>query len=152
LSQASAEKIIVGGMTKRIECVFDKGQYLAGKSTTAIYDNEKIDLRALVCILNSKMISFWYKVYFNSLSLAGGYLQIGSSTVKKIPLALAVGNNQTKLIELHDLITDLTNSDDYRVDLVKQTKVEGYKNQIDQMVYKLYDLTPKEIKIIEGEC
>jgi hypothetical protein len=149
LRQASAEKIIVGGMTKRVECIYDKGQYLAGKSTTVIYGNEKIDLRALVCILNSKMISFWYKVYFNSLSLAGGYLQIGNATVKKIPLALTVENNQTKLIELHDLITDLTKSDNYSDDLVIQTKVERYKDQIDQIVYRLYDLTPEEIIIIE---
>jgi len=33
----------------------------------------------------------------------------------------------------------------------KQAQVKTLENQIDQFVYKLYDLTPpKEIKIIEG--
>lgn len=26
----------------------------------------------------------------------------------------------------------------------------GFENQIDQLVYKLYDLTPEEIEIVEG--
>jgi hypothetical protein len=32
----------------------------------------------------------------------------------------------------------------------KQGTVKEYERQIDQMVYKLYGLTPKEIEIIEG--
>jgi len=31
----------------------------------------------------------------------------------------------------------------------KQAKVKEYECQIDQLVYKLYDLTEEEIKIIE---
>ena len=30
------------------------------------------------------------------------------------------------------------------------TASEEYENQIDQMVYKLYDLTPEEIKTVEN--
>jgi len=33
----------------------------------------------------------------------------------------------------------------------KQKRVKEYEKQIDEMVYKLYDLTKKEIKIIEGK-
>jgi len=32
---------------------------------------------------------------------------------------------------------------------IKQAKVKEYEQQIDQLVYKLYDLTDKEIEIIE---
>jgi len=34
-------------------------------------------------------------------------------------------------------------ADDYRV--------KGYEIQIDQLVYRLYDLTPEEIGVVEGE-
>jgi len=34
---------------------------------------------------------------------------------------------------------------------IKQAKVCEYERQIDQTVYKLYELTKAEIKIIEGE-
>ena len=33
----------------------------------------------------------------------------------------------------------------------KQAKVKAYERQIDRLVYSLYGLTPKEIKIVEGE-
>jgi len=32
-----------------------------------------------------------------------------------------------------------------------QADISALKTGIDQMVYKLYDLTPEEIKIVEGE-
>ena len=32
----------------------------------------------------------------------------------------------------------------------KQARVKTLENQIDQLVYKLYDLTPEEIEIVEG--
>jgi len=33
----------------------------------------------------------------------------------------------------------------------KQAKVHDLEKQIDQMVYKLYDLTPEGIAIVEGK-
>lgn len=39
--------------------------------------------------------------------------------------------------------------EDYLQDLDKQAKASNLEKQIDQMVYKLYDLTPDEIDIIE---
>ena len=34
---------------------------------------------------------------------------------------------------------------------IKTCKVRDYERQIDQLVYKLYDLTPGEIRIVVGE-
>ena len=34
----------------------------------------------------------------------------------------------------------------------KQSKVSALEKQIDEMVYKLYGLTPDEIAIVEGNC
>jgi hypothetical protein len=44
----------------------------------------------------------------------------------------------------------ITESGDYLENPAKQAKVKEYENQIDQMVYQLYDLTPEEIKIVEN--
>ena len=48
-------------------------------------------------------------------------------------------------------ILPLTQSEDYLENPQKQAKVKEYQRQIDQLVYKLYDLTDEEIKIIEEE-
>jgi len=45
----------------------------------------------------------------------------------------------------------LTQSEDYLENPQKQAKVKEYERQIDQLVYKLYDLTDEEIKIVEEE-
>ena len=39
---------------------------------------------------------------------------------------------------------------DYLDSPEKQSQVKTIENQIDQLVYKLYDLTPEEIQIVEG--
>ena len=43
----------------------------------------------------------------------------------------------------------LTQSSDYETNQQKQEKVKELEKQIDQLVYKLYNLTEEEIKIIE---
>jgi len=47
-------------------------------------------------------------------------------------------------------LNSLTNSPDYPDNPEKQSQVKTLENQIDQLVYKLYDLTPEEIQIVEG--
>ena len=44
-----------------------------------------------------------------------------------------------------------TKAKDYLVTPQKQAKVKALEAEIDQLVYKLYGLTPEEIKIVEGE-
>ena len=146
--QAKSEKIIIGGMTKNLECFYDSGEYLAGKSTTIILPGNK-DLKFITAILNSKLISFWYKIYFKSLSLAGGFIRIGNNEIKKIPLPNVNDNNQKSFIQLVDQILFITKDDDYLKNPDKQAKVKKLEKEIDQLVYKLYELTPDEIKIVE---
>ena len=43
----------------------------------------------------------------------------------------------------------LSQSEDYLKNLQKQAKVKEYQRQIDQLVYKLYELTDEEIRIVE---
>jgi len=50
--QSDSAKIIIAGMTLRIEAFYDAGRFLAGKSTSIILGNEK-KLMALNAILNS---------------------------------------------------------------------------------------------------
>ena len=40
---------------------------------------------------------------------------------------------------------------EWKSNLKKQAEVKAFEKEIDQLVYKLYDFTPEEIKIVEGE-
>ena len=148
--QACSEKIIIGGMNKSLECFYDDGKYIAGKSTTIIQAGS-MELKFLIAVLNSKLISFWYKTFFKSLSLAGGFIRIGNNEIKKIPLIYLDSSKQNPVIDLADQILTITQENDYFQDTRKQVKVRELMQEIDQLIYKLYGLTLDEIKIVERD-
>ena len=51
---------------------------------------------------------------------------------------------------MNSQILCITKDDDYLGNPDKQEKVKKLETEIAQLVYKLYELTPEEIKIIEG--
>jgi len=57
---------------------------------------------------------------------------------------------QKPVVDLINQILSLNQSEDYLQNPTKQANVKEYEKQIDQMVYKLYDLTDDEIKIVEN--
>ncbi|HRS06082.1 MAG TPA: N-6 DNA methylase [Candidatus Ratteibacteria bacterium] len=153
LEQANLEKIIIAGMVKELECVYDEGEFLAGKSTTIILGDRqnKLPLKVILSLLNSTLISFWYKHFFRSLALAGGYLRISEREISQIPIPKISQFQQNILIALVDKILAITKDEDYLQNPAKQAKVKEYEKQIDQLVYKLYGLTDEEITIVEGQ-
>jgi len=150
--QASSEKIIIAGMTKKLECVYDRGEFLAGKSTTIILSDyrSRFPLKVILSLLNSTLVSFWFRYFFRSLSLAGGYIRISHREISQIPIPRISNPQSIVLSNLVDKILSLTQSEDYLENPQKQAKVKEYEHQIDQLVYKLYGLTDEEIKIVEG--
>lgn len=155
--EASKSKIIVAGMTKNIECYFDEtGEYLAGKSTTII-ESTGVDLKFVVALLNSRLMTFLYKNIFKSLSLQGGYLRIGAPQIKELPIIIPSDGvvrsflkNVEKIIKLNKECQQIDPLwDDEKYKKVKE-EIEKIDKKIDEEVYKLYGLAPAEIKIVEG--
>ena len=133
--------IYTSRMTNSIRAVFiNDNNFLGGKVNVV-----KVDLNNnlfILSILNSKLINFWYREKYSMQHMQGGALPINTTELKKIPLVLNGG--PIKEIELLA---------DQILTLKKQNKDADTKNlesQIDQLVYKLYDLAPEEIKIIES--
>ncbi len=140
-AQSDSQKLIIAGMSKRLEVFYDEdGDFLAGKSTTIILENEHIHLAYLLAILNSKVISYWYKVYFSSLSLAGGYLRISNNEIKKIPVALPSIDLQGKLIELSLQLQEVK-----RTDRHTSSSIEI---EIDEIIMDIYGLDNNQKAIV----
>lgn len=91
--EANLEKIIIAGLSKKLECYFDSGHCLAGKSTIIVYES-LFSLKYICAILNSKIISWFYSVYYNSLSMANGFFRIGTSQIKEMPIIISDTVNQ----------------------------------------------------------
>ena len=128
-------------MALRMAFYDEYGSYYAGKSTTIIL-GESQSLKTLTGIINSKLVSYWFSKYFNSLSMAGGYFNIGNNELGLIPLPnMNFPNNQINNIVDKILVENSNNP---------QADTSSLEKQIDELVYKLYDLTEEEIAIIEN--
>lgn len=136
--ESESEKIIIGGMTKILECYYDSGEYLAGKSTTLVYGCEH--LKYITALLNSRLMTFYYSSFYNSMSLAGGFYRIGAPQIKELPI----------VIPSDDIIEEVENYVDVLLD--GQDDIKACNNamrKIDNIIYRLYGLVDKEIEIVE---
>jgi len=105
-------------------------------------------LKYILAILNSRMGNFLYKLLIPETGKV--FAQVKLIFLRQIPIKKISILEQKPFIDLADKILTIAQSGDYLENLEKQTQVKKYKNQIDQIVYKLYDLTDDEIEIVEN--
>lgn len=113
-------------------------------ATFYVIKTNRINQKYLTGIFNSKLVAFWLRY---KGKMQGSNYQIDKKPILSIPLVNPSEEKQKTLIKLVDTILSVTKVEDYLNNPAKQ--VSEYEKQIDQLVYKLYELTPEEIKIIE---
>ncbi len=148
----SGSKIIAAIRTYKPAFYFTKDDYYGSRALNFI-QSDRIDLRYLTGILNSKLVEFWLKHKGKKL---GNLLQIDKGPLLQIPIYLSDSSVDRKsLIKLVEEITLLNKS----VNSVSENSnkwnelnkvIEKTDKQINQLVYKLYGLTEDEIKTVEG--
>ncbi|MDA9216063.1 BREX-1 system adenine-specific DNA-methyltransferase PglX [Flavobacteriaceae bacterium] len=80
-------KIAIAGMALRIEAFLDiEGAYLPLKSTTVITANTKENLKYICAILNSKLLSFLFRIANSANTMAGGYLNVNKTNLNDLPI------------------------------------------------------------------
>lgn len=141
------EKIIVAGMTKRIEAHYVKTPLALGVGCYAIFDYAGFDPHFLLGLLNSKFLSYYLNYKFKDKHLAGGYLAINKSTIESLPLVEVTEEKQTPIIKLVLKILEIQNE---LLDLkTKKEKIKDIETKIDNLVYELFDLSQEEINIVK---
>jgi adenine-specific DNA-methyltransferase len=132
------KKILVGYIvSKNTYCLDEFGYMFSVGRVFAIQPNEKNLSEVILGILNSKVSQF----LMTSLCpiKQGGFYKISSQYLNSFPIP-NLESEFTKGIK--DLVLNIQSA--------KETNSTELENQIDQLVYKLYDLTEEEIKIIEN--
>lgn len=102
--------------------------------------SEKFDLKYLLAILNS---SFSCK-YLNNIRRHRLENYFYPDDFRKLPIADVSLKKQAPLINLVNSILAITKDKDYLQSPEKRARVQAYEKQIDQLVYKLYNLTEHE--------
>ena len=112
----------------------------------AIALSKRFNLIFILSIINSKVIKWFFeKFYFDGLHIYPEHIRL-------FPIKEVDRIQQNQFIQLVDKILDISKDSDYLNNLSKQAEVKEYEKEIDQLVYKLYHLTPGEIEIIETFC
>jgi adenine-specific DNA-methyltransferase len=138
----SNPKIVIAGMTKVIEAVYVESPLGMGVGIYGIYDFGGIEPHCLTAILNSKYLTYYFTIKFKDKHLAGGYLAINKSTIEEFPLVAVSKQTQKRLSILSTHIHELVDNG---------KSIDKYEREIDQIVYRLYNLSFDEVKKIDPE-
>lgn len=149
-TKAIQPKIIIKGLNLLYGCLDGNGSIIPGKTTLIIADSDVEKLKFLLAIINSRLAFFYVKEKYPAASYNQG-TSFTKDMINNLPIANIDEFQQKIFIEIVDKILAITGAGDYLENPTKQAKVKEYENQIDQMVYKLYELTPEEIEIVEGK-
>ena len=136
-------KKIIAGMEKVIEATYSKDRIALGVGVYAIYDFAGFNPKCLTAILNSKFLSYYLNNKFKEKHLAGGYLAINKGTLEQLPLVDIDEEKQELLAYYVNKIYEINKSD-------KKESTIDLEKSIDDIIYKLYDLSEEEINLIEN--
>lgn len=141
----------------RLMCTyFDKKLVFKKDINPFIITDINWDAKYILGILNSNFISFMY-INTSSIATKDDFRQTTLAELRKIPIPIfnKGDKNHNKLILLVDHMLEIKSKGDMiKTDSDKksyQKKIEILDKQIDDLVYKLYNLETDEIKIIENE-
>ena len=144
-------KIIIAKLASKIEAFLDQDGSYASINTNCVHSPSKtFSLEFLTGILNSKLMSFFYLEIFSGLRMAQGFFQFQSPQLRILPIAKPSKREHEKITKLVKKIIALnTKLKNTQTKESIEKEIKRLDLQIDKLVYKLYDLTENEMKIIE---
>ncbi len=147
LEDFEKEKIVYGEIVQEPRFYLDNGEcelgYFYAEATSFILTGEH--LRYLLGMLHSKLITFAFKTFYAGGGLGESGYRYKKAFIERLPIPQITPQNQEladKIIVLVDKILQIKEKD-------PKANTQGLEKEIDALVYRLYNLTDEEIKIIE---
>lgn len=143
LLQFEKEKIGWQRVTQEPSFILEKECILLD-SMAFMVANSKNELKYLLGFLNSSLIFYYFK-NIGHLYSDKGFL-LSNQYVEKFPIPKINSKNEKLANELINLVDEILKAKEQD----KNANTQELENKINSLVYKLYNLTEEEIKIIEG--
>ena len=100
------------------------------------FSNPEEEFFYLLGILNSELISNYYRIYFNHTHVRGNYLQFYIKDLNNIPLIIPNQGNNSNMREIAAVAQKLTEF--YRSVKLKSSEIEKLEKNLNSLVKKLY--------------
>jgi len=110
---------------------------------------KEITLKYLLAILNSRLMEWFYKS--TTVPKAGGFFIYKVMFLKDLPIKIVSRVGQKPFEDLVSKIITIAMSSGYTENAAKQAEASKCMRELDLLVYKLYELTPNEIKVVEAQ-
>ncbi|MBM2815363.1 MAG: type restriction endonuclease [Ignavibacteria bacterium] len=137
INEFNKPKIIFSEIVSEPQFYYDEKGYYP-EATVFFITGEKI--KYLTALLNSKPVTYFFKTFYMGGELVGK-IRYKKAFLEQVPIPVPDISQENQIIDLVDQI----------IEGKKQNyATTGLERQIDIIVYKLYDLTDEEIKIVEG--
>jgi SAM-dependent methyltransferase len=133
----SSSKIVIAGMSRRLEAAWDAQGLALGVQVFAASES-KVDPIYLLAVLNSKLLSYLFATRYAAKRLSGGYLAINKGQLTRLPIVMPRKCDR-RARRLANLLSEMAAGWQATVD-----------EQIDHHVYDLYQLDDAEIERVEA--
>lgn len=144
LEDFEKEKIVYPETSQGAYFVYENSGIFLEKTAFMIV-SDAYNLKLLTALLNSKLITFYFKNFCGGCILGKSGYQYNKHALEKIPIPKITPKNQ----ELAQKITDCAEQILALKEKDPKANTQRLEKEIDALVYQLYNLTDEEIKIIE---
>jgi len=153
LSIFESPKLLVRETGKTFVTSIDNDNVLTSRSLYNVQATGDYTVFLLQGILSSRLFNFYFKTFIAPDTNV--FPKIRIVQLKEIPLPKIYDKNKVNDIEtlVAKLLTakqTLATAATEQEENLYQRQCESLERQIDELVYELYELTPEEIKIVEG--
>lgn len=137
------EKLFFRRVSEDLIFAYDDEQHFALNTLVVvnIKNNSEVCLKCLLALLNSKLMNRIYRKKFKSTKTV--FSEIQTRTVGQLPIPFISRELEKRIVILVDKILDLKRDN-------PQANTSIIEEEINKLVYHLYDLSEEDIETVEG--
>ncbi len=139
------EKLVYSEIVKKPQFYLDTNLNFYAEATSFILTGD--NLKYLIAFLNNDFVAFIFKTFYAGGNLGENGFRYKKAFLEKLPIPKINSKNQKIANELVNSVDEVLKAKEQD----KNANTQELENKINSLVYKLYNLTEDEIKIIEGK-
>ncbi|HEB9972896.1 class I SAM-dependent DNA methyltransferase [Campylobacter coli] len=145
IEEFEREKIVYSEIVRKPQFYLDTKLNFYAEATSFILTGE--NLKYLIAFLNNDFVAFIFKTFYAGGNLGENGFRYKKAFLEKLPIPKINSKNEKLANELINLVDEILKVKEQD----KNANTQELENKINSIVYKLYNLTEEEIKIIEGK-
>ena len=145
IEEFEREKIVYSEIVRKPQFYLDTKLNFYAEATSFILTGE--NLKYLIAFLNNDFVAFIFKTFYAGGNLGENGFRYKKAFLEKLPIPKINSKNEKLANELINLVDEILKVKEQD----KNANTQELENKINSIVYKLYNLTEDEIKIIENK-